>query len=290
MTMIKKIIKEETAPGLSNIWELNEVLFDSKTDYQEVVIGRGSHGITLFCGNERQSSELSQQIYHEGQWFPAVLLSESLSRVLIIGSSEGVITQMAKASGADNVVHVDIDEECVRVCAKYLPYGYTEKDIESHLQNREGVKLLFQDGFKFVDECLLNNEVFDVVVMDLPDEHVGNINAQQNRLYEKSFLEKISKILSPKGVFITQAGCPTYWRNQSLRHAWERMNLVFSGVAYFEMEEQNWSWIVGGNFITTDVATQMIKKLDRLSFKPKFIDETAITRATLLPISIRKNL
>jgi spermidine synthase len=65
---------------------------------------------------------------------------------------------------------------------------------------------------------------------------------------------------------------------------------VFSGVAYFEMEEQNWSWIVGGNFITTDVATQMIKKLDRLSFKPKFIDETAITRATLLPISIRKNL
>lgn len=281
-------VQEEIAPGLIRSWQLNEVLFEATTPYQKMIIGRGAQGMSLFCNQERQSTELSQQIYHEAQFYPAALIAKSVERVLIIGSSEGVVTELARETGATEVVHVDIDEDCVRACAKYLPYGYSEDDVQAYLQGKEGVTLTFQDGFTYVREALRQGKTFDVIVMDLPDEQACDESAQQNRLYDDAFLQDLSKILTPEGAFITQAGCSTFWRNESLKKAWKRMGQVFKSCTYFEMEEHDWSWIIGANFECKNPIERMKTRLKELQIQPSFIDEISINKSTILPISLRK--
>lgn len=282
-------IYETLGEGVERIWKIDKIISEAKTDYQDIVIGKTAHGIGLFCNNERQSTELSQQIYHEGQFYPAALLSDSLNRVLVIGSSEGVVSEMAVANGAKEVVHVDIDLDCVQMCASHLPYGYSNDDVKAALRGDGVVKLVVQDGFSYVKTCLENGEEFDVIVMDLPDEQAGG-DAQQNRLYDDAFLGSLSDLLTPGGAFITQAGNCAYWRNESLKHAWKRMNGIFETAVFYELDEQDWAWIVGLKSKCADPRAKMKAKLPSLPLAPTFIDSLAIERCTVPPISIRRDV
>ncbi len=281
-------VTEDIAPGIDRSWEIEEVRAHARTQFQDVLIGRTAQGLSLFCENERQSTELSQLIYHEGQIIPAALMAKNVDRVLVIGSSEGVISQIAVDLGAQKVVHVDIDEACVRLCAEFLPYGYTTDDVERGLAASGPVELLFEDAFAYIDQCVETNSKFDIIVMDLPDEQIGD--AQQNRLYQEAFLKKIGTLLSSEGAFITQAGSTTYWRNETLVRTLRRMDNVFTSTAFFEMEEQDWAWVVGTNFNCTDVTARMSERLPKLSYTPQFIDAASIQKATIIPASIRKTL
>ncbi len=281
-------VAEEIAPGLTRRWEIEEVRAQVRTKYQDVLIGRTAQGESLFCENERQSTELSQLIYHEGQIIPAALMADKINRVLIIGSSEGVISQLALELGASDITHVDIDEACVRLCAEFLPYGYTPEDIARGTAGKGPVAIVFQDAFSYVESCIETKETFDIIVMDLPDEQVGE--AQQNRLYEEAFLKKVGALLSPDGAFITQAGSTTYWRNETLVRTLGRMKNAFETTAFFEMEEQDWAWVVGTNFECDDVAQHMSARLDKLDYIPQFVDATSIPKATTIPLSIRRKL
>ena len=207
----------------------------------------------------------------------------------MIGSSEGVVSAMAVANGATEVVHVDIDLDCVRMCASHLPYGYSEDDVEAALQGNGVIKLIAQDGFSYVQQCLQTGEKFDVIVMDLPDEQ-STCSAQQNRLYEEIFIQDISGLLTTGGAFITQAGNCAYWRNHSLKKAWKRMNDVFETTVFYELDEHDWAWIVGLNSTCEDPPAKMKIRLQSIPVAPTFIDNLTIERGTVPPISIRLDL
>ena len=106
-------------------------------------------------------------------------------KLLVIGSGGGVVSQLAVAAGATRVDHVDIDAEAVRLCAQYLPYGYTVDELRRAEQGLGPVKVHYCDGADFVDRV---PESYDVVVVDLPDERADG--AQHNRLYEVEFLRR----------------------------------------------------------------------------------------------------
>jgi spermidine synthase len=271
-------IVEPLAPGLSRVWELSEVLVDRRTAYQHLVIARTTQGVTLFCDDDRQSTEATQFVYHEALLVPAMLLAERLDRVLIIGSSEGVLSQLAVAAGASHVDHVDIDREAVELCAAHLPYGYTPTDLTT-----EGpIHVHYRDGLSFAAET---PDRYDLVVIDLPDEHPGP--AQHNRLYEAEFLTRCREILTPGGVVATQAGCPTLWRNDTLRRSWQRFHQVFSTVAYYGSDEHEWAFLFGLAGELDDPAEYLIKRLPELPYRPKSLDVDALRGNTIAPHSVR---
>jgi spermidine synthase len=122
-------IVEPLAPGITRNGSLSEVICEAHTEFQDLVIGRTDQGVALFSDGERQSTAFSQLIYHEALLVPALLLADRIERVLVIGSGEGVISQLAVSAGAAPVDHVDIDREG-SVCAEYLPYGYRWTNYE----------------------------------------------------------------------------------------------------------------------------------------------------------------
>jgi spermidine synthase len=238
------LIHEPVGPGLTRVWEVGDVRFHARTPYQEVLIGTTAQGVSLFCDGERQSTEASQLVYHEALVVPALLLAERVRRVLVIGSSEGVASELAVAAGAAHVDHVDIDAEAVRACAEHLPYGYTPAGLARAERGDGPIRVSYEDGWAFLAAAEERGESYDVVVIDLPDENT-DADAQHNRLYGTDFLARCARLLAPGGVVTGQAGCPTLWRNETLRAAWPRFREVFPTVLYFGSDEHEWAFLTG---------------------------------------------
>lgn len=290
------IVREPICEGMTREWRIHEVVAHKQTKYQNVLIARTDQGISLFCDYERQSTELTQLIYHEAQIVPAMLLCKPKpKRVLVLGSSEGVVSRMAIALGAEQVLHVDIDREAVQMCAIHLPYGYSNKDLSdfatAHGQefaswgkDTPPIQIVFGDGHKYIMDRTLK---FDVIVLDLPDMRPAHPDDQVNYLYTKDFFRQCERRLAKGGVFITQAGNPSWWRHSAYKDIVQRMKAAFESVVVFDMPEQDWSWAMGTDeqWTMDTAAEKMITALDDLSPDAqatiKHIDADVISKAVI---------
>ncbi|MFR9731518.1 spermidine synthase [Saccharopolyspora sp. MS10] len=278
-------VDEPLGADLRRLWRVDEVVWEGDTAYQHVLIARTSQGVSLFCDDDRQSTEFSQLVYHEAMLVPGFLLAAKLDRVLIIGSSEGVASQLAVAAGATRVDHVDIDEECVRACAEHLPYGYTTDELPA-LQRGEGpIALHFGDGVAFLEQA--PPEGYDLVVVDLPDERADDADGQHNRLYGLEFLQRCQTVLAPGGVVAFQAGCPTVWRNETLVRAYNRFRSVFETVTYFGSDEHEWAFLFGRAEPVDDPTNLMLENLPNSPYQPRTIDDASLIGSTVPPHSVR---
>lgn len=280
--VIGRTIVEPLTPGLTRSWELSEVICDVRTEYQQLVIGRTEQGVALFSDSERQSTEFSQLVYHEALLVPALLLAGRIERVLIIGSGEGVVSQLAVAAGATHVDHVDIDRQAVRLCAEHLPYGYSPDELHRAEKGLGPITMHYRDGWDFVER---STSSYDVVVIDLPDER--SEAAQHNRLYDTGFLQRCRGI---GRVVVDQAGCPTMWRNATLLGSWRRFRETFGTVVYFGSDEHEWAFLSGLSAPIADPVTLMSERLATLPYRPATIDADSLISGTMPPKALRDNV
>jgi spermidine synthase len=274
-------IEEPVGAGLTRVWDVSDVIADEHTAYQHVVIGKTAQGISLFCDSERQSTEFSQLVYHEALLVPALLLVDRPQRVLVVGSSEGVVCQIAVEAGATRVDHVDIDEQAVKLCAEHLPYGYTLKELAAAERGEGPIHVHYTDGWEFIRT---STEKYDIVLVDLPDEQDGT-DAQHNRLYGTEFLTLCKSLLADGGVVAYQGGCPTLWRNATLVKCWARFGEVFDTPVYFGSDEHEWAYFFG-TAVEAPVET-MVSRLAALPYRPVSIDAETLRGSTVPPKSLR---
>ncbi|MEU4319511.1 adenosylmethionine decarboxylase [Nocardia fluminea] len=278
-------IYEPVGDGLTRIWDLHEVIVDTNTPFQHMVIARTDQGISLFSDDDRQSTEFSQVTYHEAMMVPAFVLAEKLDRVLIIGSGEGVASQMSVAAGATLVDHVDIDQREVELCAEHLPYGYTTDELAAAVKHQGPVHVHYADGWDFLANAQEAGTRYDVIVIDLPDERVED--AQHNRLYESEFLSRCKALLAPGGVLSAQAGCATMWRNETLKRSWGRFHEQFATVVPYGSDEHEWTFLFGLNEKIEDPVRGMRDRLALLPYRAETIDARALERGAIEPYALR---
>ncbi|WP_054814159.1 adenosylmethionine decarboxylase [Nocardia arizonensis] len=278
-------IQEPVGSGLTRIWDLRDVIVDTRTPFQHMVIARTEQGISLFSDDDRQSTEFSQLTYHEAMMVPAFVLAEKLDRVLIIGSGEGVASQMSVGAGATHVDHVDIDQLEVELCAEHLPYGYTTGELSAAVRGEGPITVHYADGWDFLAEARAAGTRYDVIVIDLPDERVED--AQHNRLYESEFLSRCKALLAPGGVLSAQAGCATMWRNETLKRSWQRFHEQFGTVVLYTSDEHEWSFLFGLNERIEDPLPGMTGRLSTLPYRPRTIDARALIRGSIEPYALR---
>ncbi len=280
------LIHEPVGDGLTRVWEVGDVRFQARTPYQDVLIGRTAQGVSLFCDGERQSTEASQLVYHEALMVPALLLAEQVRRVLVIGSSEGVASELAVAAGAALVDHVDIDAQAVRACAEHLPYGYTAEGLARAERGGGPIRVSYEDGWAFLAAAESRGETYDVVVIDLPDENT-DAAAQHNRLYGTDFLARCARLLAPGGVVTCQAGCPTLWRNETLRASWRRFREVFGTVLYFGSDEHEWAFLSGRADRVADPGALVARRFAERGSGVATLDAEALLGGCTPPYSLR---
>jgi spermidine synthase len=284
--MTGREVVEVIGAGLTRHWRVDAVRHETHTPFQHVLVAETAHGTTLFCDDERQSADSTQLVYHEALFLPPALLAARRERVLVVGSSEGVVSQLAVAAGASVVDHVDIDPDCVRACAEHLPYGYTPGELAAAERHDGPVRVHYGDGAQFVARAA---DRYDVVVVDLPDERPDDPDAQLNRLYSVEFLRRCAQLLTDGGVVVSQAGSPAQWRNATLRAALDRFREVFAQVVPYVSDEHEWAFLSGRLIAGPDPVAEMVARLPRLPVAPATLDADALRARSVLPFGIRRS-
>lgn len=149
--------------------------------------------------------------------------------VLILGGGDGALmNELQKLDKPPKfVTMIDIDEMVMDACNEFMPSvcgPYLRKD------NREGPthKIIVGDAVAFLENCLKEKRVFDVIFGDLTDTPVSTSPLEDN-VWEfiRSIISMGMKLLRPKtGKYLTHANGKTL---QEAIDAYERMVTGING-------------------------------------------------------------
>ena len=140
---------EHLTPDLVQAARLEQVLYSGHTKYQSVsLIETASFGRMLILDGKTQSSESDEFIYHEALVQPIMVAHPRPEHIFVAGGGEGAtIREVLKHTTVRQVQMVDLDQEVVELCRKYLPnhHAGSFEDVRTSLHFEDA--LAYTDGF-----------------------------------------------------------------------------------------------------------------------------------------------
>ncbi len=263
-------------------------ILSAKTKFQQVDLIDTYHlGPFVILDNKIQSAEVDEFIYHEALVHPTMLTHPDPKNILILGGGEGAtLREVLKHPTVKRVVMVDIDEEFVHLCKKYL-----NKWHQGSFDDKR-VELIFVDANEYIKKTKSH---FDIIIADISDP-VEKGPAQM--LYTKQFYSSIKRVLSPDGIFVTHATAVFYTPDKSINTRIFRMLSDIFPVADFYYEyipsySSLWAFTIGSlkyspRKLSSSALNRRLTKrgLNNLSY----YDQETHKRIFSLPKCVRKVL
>ena len=188
---------EETLhPGFHSRLGIEEVLHETKTEHQHLVIfDNPEFGRVLALDGVVQTTERDEFIYHEMLAHVPILAHGSAKNVLIIGGGDGgMLEEVLKHRGVEAAVQVEIDDTVVELSRRYL------RAICGDAYEDPRTELVIADGVEFVNQT---DRRFDVIIVDSTDP-IGPGEV----LFGERFYGGCKSCLADGGVLVTQNGVP----------------------------------------------------------------------------------
>lgn len=184
----------ELWPGQAMSLKVKKVLDHHRSDFQDILVFESeSHGNVLVLDGVIQVTERDEQAYQEMIAHIPLFAHPNPKKVLVIGGGDGgVIREVARHLGVEEIIECEIDEGVIKASKKYLPSlakGYDDPRVT--------VKVM--DGAQFLEE---NQDAFDVIITDSSDP-IGPASV----LFETPFYNAMYKSLKPGGIVCTQGEC-----------------------------------------------------------------------------------
>mmetsp|Transcript_1350 Transcript_1350/g.1823 ORF Transcript_1350/g.1823 Transcript_1350/m.1823 type:complete len:304 (-) Transcript_1350:149-1060(-) len=181
-------------PGQAMSLKVEKVLYNEKSLYQDVLVFESAnHGNVLVLDGVIQVTERDEHAYQEMIAHLPLYAHPDPKRVLVIGGGDGgVLREIARHPGVEQIVICELDQGVIDVSKKYLPSlakGYDDPRVQVHVM----------DGNKFMHE---NQDSFDVIITDSSDP-VGPAAA----LFETPFYKAMFASLRTGGIICTQGEC-----------------------------------------------------------------------------------
>jgi spermidine synthase len=182
-----------------SLYPVSRVLWAKKTKYAEAILAEcPGLGKTLFLDNEIQSAEHDEHIYHECLVHPVMVAAPSRQKVLIVGGGEGATArEVLRWPDVEKVMWIDIDKELVQACQEHLGW------LPEGMRNDE--RLIYK-GMDIRDFLHLNEEPYNVVILDLPDPDIRLSVRDPANLQNLAFWRGIRKSMTADAVFATHVG------------------------------------------------------------------------------------
>jgi len=193
---------DHISPDLTALHSLKDRIYSGRTKFQSVdIIDTDSFGVCLVLDGKIQSSEADEFIYHEALVHPAMLTHPCPEKVFIAGGGEGAtLREVLAHKTVKKAVMVDIDEEVVNLCRRFLPSWHQNAFDDPRTE------LYFADARKYLEE---SRDKFDVIIIDLVDPLE---EGPARLLYTQEFYQIVKQRLQPNGIISVQAE-PSEWGN-----------------------------------------------------------------------------
>ena len=217
---------DKVSRDLLQLHSIEEVLYTGRTRFQSIeVIRTGSFGKCLVLDGKIQSSEVDEFIYHETLVQPAMLTHPGPETVFIAGGGEGAtLREVLTHSTVKRAVMIDIDEEVIAICKKFLP-AHSQGAFED-----KRTELRHTDAREYLAK---SNEAFDVIVIDLPDPIE---EGPAYLLYTQEFYRLVRQRLTSNGIISVQAGSASLNELLNLTSVYNTLKSVFPIVCAYQVD------------------------------------------------------
>lgn len=207
-------------PDFVQMHRIRNVAHSGKTRFQSVAVVESCHfGTCLILDGKLQSSQKDEFIYHEALVHPAMIWHDSPRSVLIAGGGEGAtLREVLDHRCVDRVVMVDIDEEAVNICRRFLGQWHQDSFDDPRVQ------VVFGDARQYLAQC---GQAFDAVIIDLTDPIA---EGPSYLLYTREFYQNVKDVLTAGGVISLQAGSCSYGEAASYSAIINTLKSVFAQV------------------------------------------------------------
>jgi len=200
--------------------DVDELIYDGRSDHQDLVIFHNPFfGRVLALDGAIQTTEKDEFIYHEMLTHVPVLAHGKVKKALVIGVGDGgIIRELTRHTGIDEIVAVEIDQAVIDMCLKYLP-NHSAGSLDD-----PRVRLIIDDGLRFLEET---DETFDVIITDSTDP-IGPAET----LFTEQFYELCKNCLNEGGILATQNGVP-FFQPEELSNTAKRLAPHFPGWHFY---------------------------------------------------------
>ncbi len=218
---------EWVTKNYATLVNVERILYRGQSKYQVIeVLSTKQFGKLLILDGKTQLSTSDEFIYHEALVHPALTLHPKPQRVLIIGGGDGgALREVLKHKSVREVTLVELDPEVIEVVKTYLP------EVPSGAFEDKRVKIVFTDGRKYVEGCIKEGSLFDIVICDVTDP-----GGPSRYLYTLEFYKMIKSILNKPGVIVTHAESPFF-------HLKEFLTITVTLSEVFEVARPYKAWI-----------------------------------------------
>lgn len=200
--MSNSFVKENLHNGFGFGFECDEVLFEEKSEHQDVLIFKNKFfNKVLMLDGVTQLTLKDEFVYHEMMVHVPLFSIQNPENVLIIGGGDGGIArEVLKHKSIKSCTLVEIDRSVIDMSLKYLP------EVSDGAFSHSKMDLIIEDGMKFLKET---QKKFDVIIVDSTDPHgPGAV------LFTKEFYHLCKRAMKKASLLITQNGAPIFQSNE----------------------------------------------------------------------------
>lgn len=158
--------------------------------------------------------------------YPALAASARQDKVLIIGGGDGLALRDVLRWNPQQVVLLDLDRDLVALFkTPKIEQGKVLNqrliDANQGAFNDHRVQTLFGDAFISINNLIREGQLFDTVIIDLPDPNHPDLN----KLYSVRFYQKVLNVLTGDGAMVVQSTSPYHAKNtfisigKTIKHA-----------------------------------------------------------------------
>ena len=207
--------------GFGQYFAVDNVLYREKTGHQDLIIfENAAFGRVMALDGVVQTTERDEFIYHEMLTHVPLLAHGNAKKVLIIGGGDGgMLREVSRHAGLEQITMVEIDAGVVEFCRRYLPNHSVDAWDDPRF------RLVIDDGVNFVTQT---SEKFDVIISDCTDP-VG----PGESLFTSEFYAGCKRCLNENGIFVAQNGVCFLQQDEAVT-SHRKLGHYFSDVSFYQ--------------------------------------------------------
>lgn len=179
--------------------KVSKQLYSGKSEFQQIdVFESPEFGRFLALDGYMMLTEKDEFIYHEMITHVPMAVHPNPKNVLVIGGGDGgTVRELLHYDCIETIDLVEIDEEVVKVCRKFLP------QTAACLDNKDGrINFHFADGLRYIRRC---ENMYDIIIVDSTDPF-----GPGEGLFTMEFYGNCFKALREDGIMVNQHESPFY--------------------------------------------------------------------------------
>jgi spermidine synthase len=282
---------------MSNLLYLDKVVYSDKTRFQQLTfterhMGLGHENVINFYLNGRlQFSSMDEEIYHSYLVSPVLAGSARHENILIIGGGDGLALRDVLQWSPKQVTLVDLDSELVDMFQNpelHLPDRLAKQISQLNqlsLQDKR-VNIIRGDAFIEIDKLLSRQQVFDAIIVDLPDPSHPDLN----KLYSVNFYARLNQLLAGDGQIAIQSTSPYHAKASFISIGKTVKSANFNHVEQYHDNVPSfgeWGWTIASKSGASPL--NRLNQLNELTVKHNWLNLPMIKAAFIFSNDFYKN-